>query len=241
MCHAQGEDDDDDANPGQHSASLNLTFDSHGNAQVHLLLDQSPSNWQPIQAALSLALRCPSQAFTHPSTAPSFRGWARMKPEQQAQYEKFLADANQRQLQASCSHVLSASGWTVKGTLPLQPLAEALAASGEQLLFVSVQRPRSGFEEQSSQGLQLNRFASQHETARFLFYSYPLGTSTSVPPLRLAYGYRNSDLLRQCAMSAGFLLLPLLLILWMRRAATETLSRIQPRHGSAISRPCSGA
>ncbi len=219
MCHAQGEDDDDDANPGQHSASLNLTFDSHGNAQVHLLLDQSPSNWQPIQAALSLALRCPSQAFTHPSTAPSFRGWARMKPEQQAQYEKFLADANQRQLQASCSHVLSASGWTVKGTLPLQPLAEALAASGEQLLFVSVQRPRSGFEEQSSQGLQLNRFASQHETARFLFYSFPLGASTSVtaaaPGLRLPQ-FRPPAAMRHVG---GISAASAFLILWMRRAA----------------------
>ena len=49
--------------------------------------------------------------------------------------------------------------------------------------------------------------------------SYPLGTTSPAPPLQLAYGYRNSDLLRQCAMSAGFLLLPLVLILWMRRAA----------------------
>ena len=144
-----------------------------------------------------------------------------MKPEQLAQYEKFVHDANQRQLQATCSHVLSASGWMVSGALPLQPLADALAASGEQLLFVSVQRPRAGFEEQSSQGLQLNRLASQPDNARFLFYSYPLGTSSSVPPLRLAYGYRNSDLLRQCTMSAGFLLLPIFLILWMRRAALK--------------------
>jgi len=220
MCRAQGEDhDDDDTNLAQHSASLNLTFDSNGNAKVHLLLDQSPSNWQPIQAALSLGLHCPPQAFVHPSTTASFRGWVRMKPEQQAQYEKFLAEANQRQLQATCSHVLSASSWTISGTLPLQPLADALAASGEQLLFVSVQRPRSGFEEQSSQGLQLNRFAGQRENAQLLFYSFPLGTSTPIMPLRLAYGYSNSDLLRQCAMSAGFLLLPILLILWMRRAA----------------------
>ncbi len=221
MCRAQGEDSDDDVNPAQRSASVNLIFDSHGNAKVHLLLDQSPSNWQPIQAGLAQSLHCPPQSFAHPSATSSARGWARMKPEQLAQYEKFLNDANQRQLQATCSHVLSASGWTVSGTLPLQPLADALAASGEQLLFVSVQRPQAGFEEQSSQGLQLNRFASQPDNTRFLFYSYPLGTSSSVPPLRLAYGYRNSDLLRQCAMSAGFLLLPLVLILWMRRAALK--------------------
>src|SRR5271166_3883685 len=221
MCRAQGEDDDDDANPAQRSASLNLTFDSRGNTKAHLLLDQSPRNWQPIQATLAHSLHCPPQAFAHPSARSSARGWARMKPEQLAQYEKFVHDANQRQLQATCSHVLSASGWMVSGALPLQPLADALAASGEQLLFVSVQRPRAGFEEQSSQGLQLNRLASQPDNARFLFYSYPLGTSSSVPSLRLAYGYRNSDLLRQCTMSAGFLLLPIFLILWMRRAALK--------------------
>jgi hypothetical protein len=220
MCRAQGEDnDDDDARAGQHSASLNLTFDNQGNANVHLLLDQSPRNWQLIQAALSLSLHCPPQAFAHPSTTPSSGGWVSPKPEQQAQYKKFLTEANQRQLQASCSQVLTASGWTVSGSLPLHPLADALAASGEQLLLVNVQRPRSGFEKQSSQGLQLNRFASQRENTQFLFYSYPLGTSTLVMPLRLTYGYRNADLMRQCAMSAGFLLLPLLLILGMRHAA----------------------
>jgi heat shock protein HtpX len=210
--------DDDDGVARKPSASLDLTFDSHGNAKVHLLLERTPSDWQPIQAALAQSLHCPLQAFAHPSAnMRSTRGLAHLKPEQRAQYEKFLTDADQRQLQASCSQVLAASGGTVGGSLPLQILAESLTQ--EQLLFVSVQRPKSGFEEQSSQGLQPNRFAGRRDDTHVVFYSYPLGTTTPIPPLHLAYGYRISDLLRRCAMAAGFLSLPLILILWMRRAA----------------------
>ncbi len=215
--YAQG-DDEDDGVPRKPAASLDLTFDNHGNAKVHLLLDRTPSDWQPIQSALAQSLHCPPRAFAHPSAnMRSTRGWAHMKPEQRAQYEKFLADADQRQLQASCNQVLTASGWTMSGNLPLEALAELLTQ--EQLLFVSVQRPKSGFEEQSSQGLQPNRFAGERDRASFSLYSYPLGTTTPIPPLHLAYGYRNWDLLRQCAVSAAFLLLPLVLVLWMRRAA----------------------
>ncbi len=221
MCRAQDDDGDyDGARPGKPAASLSLIFDNHGDAKVHLLLDQNPNDWQPIQAALAQSLHCPTQAFAHPSANMRFSaGLNRMKPEQRASYEKFLSDADQRQMQASCDHVLTAGGWTVAGDLALQRLAESLAPSGEQLLFVTVQLPKSGFEEKSSQGLEPTRFALEPDRAPFLMYSYPLGTTAPVPPLHLAYGYRNSDVLRQCGMSMGFLLLPLVLILWMRRAA----------------------
>jgi len=219
-CRAQDDEDDDNSGARKPTASLSLTFDNHGDAKIHLALDQTPSDWQPIQAALAQSLHCPSQAFAHPSASMrSTRGLALMKPEQRATYERFLNEADQRQLHASCSQVLAASGWTVGGVLPLQGLADSLAQSGEQLLFVTVQHPKSDFEERSSQGLQPNRFAGERDHAPFLMYSYPLGTTDPVPPLHLSYGYRNSDVLRQCVMSAGFLLLPLVLILWMRRAA----------------------
>jgi len=218
ICRAQEDDDEDDDTGSQKpAASLSLTFDSHGHAEVRLALDQTPSDWQPIQAALGQTLHCPPAAFAHPPTDNrAFSGWSHMKPEQRAKYEKFLEQASRRQLKASCSDVLAASRWMVSGTLPLQPFAGSLAQAGEQQLLVSVQRPKSAFEEHTSQGLQAGG-----GNVRFLNYNYPLGTTTAVPPLHLAYGYRNSDILRQCAMSAGFLVLPLLLILWMRRAALK--------------------
>src|SRR5271166_2921944 len=201
ICRAQGNDDDGDDNAGsaKPTASLNLTFDNRGNAKVYLSLDQTPSDWQPIQAALAQSLHCPSQAFGHHSDFSSFRSFAHMKPEQRAKYQKFLEEAEQRQLQGSCSHVLSANGWIVDGTLPLQTLAESLSAAGEQLLFVSAQVPKSAVEEQSDQALEANHEGGPRNPSRFLTYSHPLGAITPVPPLRLAYGYRNSDLLRQCA------------------------------------------
>jgi Zn-dependent protease with chaperone function len=222
VCRAQDDDVDGDAGDRKTAASLSLTFDNHGGAKVRLSLDQTPSDWQPIQAALAQSLHCPAQAFAHPSASMrSTRGLELMKPEQRARYEKFLNDADQRQLQGTCQQALSASGWTVGGMLPLETLGEALAQSGEQLLFVTVQHPESSFEEKSSEGLQSNRITIRRDHAAVLTYCYPLGTTTSVPPLHLAYGYRNSDLVRQSAAAAGFLLLPLVLILWMRRAAIK--------------------
>ena len=221
ICCAQDDDSgDDDAGAGKAVASLSLTFDKRGGAKVYLSVDHTPSDWQPIQAALAQSLNCAYQTFAHPSAGMRSTSWSgRLTAEQRASYEKFLNEADQRQLRGSCDRVLAASGWTVSGMLPLQTLADALAQSGEQVLFVTVKRPKSGFEEQSPPGLLPNRFAGGGERASVLMYSFPLGTTTPVPALQLAYGYRNSDLLRQCAMSAGYLLLPLALILWMRRAA----------------------
>ncbi len=220
ICHAQEQaEDEEDAGSGKPAASLSLTFDKRGDAKVSLSVGQTPSDWQPIQAALAQSLHCPSQAFAHPSPSMRSTRWSgRLTAEQRANYQKFLNQADQRQLLGNCERALTANGWTFSGMVPLQTLADALAQSGEQMLFVSVKRPRSGFEEQSSQGLHASRFAGEAERP-FLMYSFPLGATTPVPPLQLAYGYRNSDLLRQCAISAGFLLLPVVLILWMRQAA----------------------
>lgn len=224
VCQAHSDDDngDDDSTPPKPSASLNLNFDSRGHADVHLSLDQTPSDWRPIQVALGQTLHCSPEAFAHPANdSRASRNWSPANPEQRRKYEKFLNDASQRQVQASCNDVLAASGWTVSGTLPLQPLAESLAQAGEQQLFVSVQRPKAAFDEYSSQGLPANGDSFRFLNQRFLSYSFALGATTTVPPLHLAYGYRRADVLRQCARSAGFLLLPLLLILWMRRAALK--------------------
>src|SRR5271155_242963 len=146
ICHAQeqAEDEEDAVNP-KAVASLNLTFDKRGGAKVSLSVAQTPSDWQPIQDALAQSLHCPSQAFAHPSASTSSTRWSgRMTAEQRASYEKFLNDADGRQLLGNCEGVLAASGWTVSGMLPLQTLADALAQSGERQFFVTVKRPKSG-------------------------------------------------------------------------------------------------
>ncbi len=217
-CRAQNDDDGDD--DGQKpTASLNLTLDRSGHAEVHLSLDRTPDNWLPIQAALGQSLRCPPGTLAHPPIDRQFSGWP-MKPEQRARYEKSLTEASQRQLRGSCNDVLTASSRMVSGTLALEPLAEALAQAGEQFLSVRVERPKTAFDEHSSAAL-VPAFDPGDIDHQFLNYSYPLGTTIPASQLYLAYGYRNLDIARQCAMAVGFLLLPLLLILWMRRAALQ--------------------
>lgn len=216
LCQAQDDDEDDSA---EHlpTASLNLSFDSHGDADIKLWLDQTPPDPRPIQAGLAQSVNCPLQAFTQPSLDQrALASWSHLKPEQRAKYEKLLNDNNRRQFKATCNHVLASTGWLVSGTMPLQPLADALAQSGERQLLVRVLHPKSAFEEHTSHAQQVSGSDGQS-----LNYLYQLGAGNAVPPLHLAYGYRPADRARQCAISAGFLLLPILLILWMRRAALK--------------------
>jgi hypothetical protein len=89
VCHAQDEDEED-AGSTKPAASLSLTFDKHGGAKVSLLVAQTPSDWQPIQAALGQSLHCPPQAFAHPSASARSNSWSgRLTAEQQANYESF--------------------------------------------------------------------------------------------------------------------------------------------------------
>jgi Zn-dependent protease with chaperone function len=216
-CRAQDTDDHNGYTAPRPFALLALSFDSHGGVEVNLNLDAPPKDWHPIQAALGTVLHCSPDSFSNP--APNdyeFRILRRTPAQRHDQVREMLSATRLRQLRGHCSNTLATDGWVVGGDLPLQPLALVLAREGKQTFIVNVSRPAGAFEEHST--AQCSRFAASPNS---LAYNYRLSENAAVGNLHLAYGFRRSDLIRQSAISLGFLLLPLIITLWMRRAALK--------------------
>ena len=167
-CRAQGDaDGDDNAGSAKPTASLNLTFDNRGNAKVYLSLDQTPSDWQPIQAALAQSLHCRPR----PSAPFRLQFLPQLRPHEAGATGEIPKVSRGRPSSGSfraVASLLSANGWIMDGALPLQTLAESLSAAGEQLLFVSAQVPKSTFEEQSDQALEANHEGGPRNPSVFL-------------------------------------------------------------------------
>ncbi len=219
ICQAQDEDDDDEqGGPALPFASLTLDFDTRGNADAHLWLDQKPPDWGPIKAALGQALHCSPQQFSQPRPeANGGRYLERLKPEQRTRYEQAMADYRERQLWGKCDSVLQTNGWRVDGTLSFQALRDVLAKEGKQQLSLMVKYPKAGFVESSFAGMRRTTLTEMQT----LSYIYPLSNTTADLNFSLSYGHERAEILRLVEMSAGFLLLPVLIVLWMRRAALK--------------------
>jgi Zn-dependent protease with chaperone function len=218
-CFAQSEDDDDDSDADRKPfASLILTFDNQGNADVSLWLDQEPQDWKPIQLALGQVLHCSPASFSTPALSRyETQSLARLNPEQRAKAQQIYDESRRRHLQGNCAGVLPAHGELVRGELNLEPLVYSLVDEGKQQFSLGAEYPKTSFEEHGSRGLEKN-FA----TAHYLRYKFPLNKADPAPTFSLAYGYRREDVLRVVGLPLGFLLLPIGLMLWMRRAALKS-------------------
>jgi len=216
-CRAQDTDDEDGYDAPTPFAILALNFDRYGGVEVNVNLDTPPKDWHPIQAGLGEALHCSPESFSHPApNGYEARIVQRTPAKQQDQVREMLSATRLRQLRGHCSNTLVTEGWIVRGDIPLQSLALALAQEGKQTLIVGVNHPAGAFEEHSA--AQSVRFAG---SASSLTYNYRLNDNAAIGSLHLAYGFHRSDLVRQSAISLGFLLLPLIITLWMRRAALK--------------------
>jgi len=213
-AHGQSDDDDDTAsNEARSYSSLSLTLDNQGGAEVELSLEKKPADWEPIRKALGRALHCSAANFSNP--APSryeLQAMQRMATSQRGKYGQEMADLRNKRLEGHCASVLRVDRLMVSGSLDLRPLAESLAQQGTQEMYLAVRHPKTSFERHSGAGFQ-------SAFAELLRYSYALDKPVPSYELELAYGFRNSDLIRQGVISFGFLLIPIVVVLWTRRAA----------------------
>ena len=218
-CLAQGDDDEEYEKPPAF-ANLGLHFDKSGAVDADLMLDKPPADWQSIREALAQSLHCPADSFNNPGPSSYEADWLRKMPAaRRATLEKSFAASRLRQLHGHCGNALSSDGWIVRGEIPLQPLALALLHEGKQSLMLSVRRPVAPLDEHPP--AQSQPWLARND---YLAYTFPLTGSNAVGDFHLAYGFRRTDLIRISAISLGFLLLPLLITLWMRRAALRDAS-----------------
>ena len=224
VCAAQDYDDylEEDSAEVVTPADLTLRFDNDGGAHVDLNLPQKPTSWELIRATLAQAIHCPVSRLAAPAspesdwlTAPAMRHWS---VQQRARHIQQVADFNQRRLIAQCPGVLAKHGYELDGTLDYAPLAEELKRTSARQFWLTIEYPASDYFEYS----RTSFFGSTQRGKGFLILRAALDSTTKAAPFHLSYGFRRGDLYRAFSIMAGFLLLPFLITLWMRRAALQT-------------------
>jgi Zn-dependent protease with chaperone function len=211
-------DEDDGDGENARTASLSLSFDAHGAGDVSLDLDRPPGSWDRLRLDLSQALHCPAAQFPQNSQNHEFdeKYSARLSPKQSVAYRQRMLEFNNRRLHVRCESVLASSHAIVQGQIAVSPLYEALRQLGFQQLMLTINLPVADFVEAGPE----NRVKDPSQgSSSYLTYRIPINESEAPNPIRLSYGFRRADLIRPFAVFIGFVLVPVGLMLWMRKAA----------------------
>ena len=206
-------DDDDSELPG--SAALSLHFDKLGGASVGFGLPERPGNWETIRQSLAATLHCPAQNFIPPfldrGTQDMVSGWP---ADRRDKYLDYFAGYQRRQLIAKCGSLLGWNGSGRSGSIELSALIPQLKQAGIQQLWVSISYPPAKSIEYSKQNL------SYPPQNGLRFFTYQLATDSPRPaPIRISFGLGRRGLYGSIATALAFVLFPVAVTLYMRRAA----------------------
>jgi Zn-dependent protease with chaperone function len=213
--------DADDLSPDDYDparvATLSLQLDRQGSLDASLDVPVSPASPEAMQSALTQALYCPAKALDHPSGFENRfsdfqKNWTAAQRER---YQQQMAKFNERRWTGKCDTVLARQDGLVKGDFDYSAFAAELHRSGVEQLNLYVDIPRTQFQDYTQTNLQREPLQSPE----LLVYQIPLAENSKPPVLHLAYGFQRNDLYRGFAILAGFLLIPVMLTLWMRRRA----------------------
>jgi Zn-dependent protease with chaperone function len=223
---AQPADDDDDDESDVSFARLAIRYDARGKADVTFYLFGDIQNWGTIQAALEQALHCPAGSLVHPLPNPTLPKYLKSRTaKEQAQHEKYAERWRKSTLQGECSAAMTRRGLLLFTDIPLASLTAELKRGGAQKLSVRVTYPKSKFSEQTPGTKQPWDVDSQDQphsviTELYSNANYLLDVGAASPKeIHLAFGLRMQDAIRAAILPAVFLLSPILICLWMRRAA----------------------
>ncbi len=197
-------------------ATLSLSFDRQGGVDINFNVAQNSIDVDAITDVLARFLHCASRDFHHPEepglTAYEQKNWSAARRER---YRKQLADFNRRQIIGHCQGSLTQNEEVWKGDFDWSSLATRLHQIGADELNLTVLFPKTEYREYPQQNLIRGPF----QTSTGLYYRIALAENTRISVFHLAYGFRRSDLNRAFAILLGFILLPLLITLAMRRRA----------------------
>jgi heat shock protein HtpX len=222
-------DDEDDENDSGAAASLMLGYDARGTADATFNAygdNIQIQNWSAIEALLEQALHCPAGSLVHPAPNPELPKYLKSRSaKEQAQYQKFAEESRRNTLEGKCPAAMARAGLLLSTDIRLQPLAAELKRAGVEKLSVVLSYPKSKYSD-ATPGLKTpwgpDSTDSPHSAAndgRSRVY-YLLNTSTPSPTqIHLAFGLRNRDAVRAAILPSLFLISPILICLWMGRAA----------------------
>jgi heat shock protein HtpX len=221
-----GDDDDVDSGP---IASLMLGYDARGTADATFNAygaNIQVQNWREVEALLEQTLHCPAGSLVHPAPNSELPKYLKSRSaKEQSQYQKFAEDSRMNKLEGKCPAAMGRAGLLLSTDIRLQSLAAELKRAGVEKLSVVLSYPKSKYSD-ATPGLKTpwdpDSPDSPHAAAndgRSRIY-YLLDTSTPSPTqIHLAFGLRNRDAVRAAILPAIFLISPILVCLWMSRAA----------------------
>ncbi len=203
-------DDYEDEGTAVPSANLTVYYDARGTADVTFQSDADIQDWKGLAKAIEAALGCPERSLSHPEAVHnSLLRLENIPARRLAQFEAQLAQQQRRTLHGTCSGAMKRQQFILSSDLSFVGVLPELRKMGEQQLGIRLVYPKSSYSwhtpsTEDSVGLA----------------SYVLNVDDAVAqPIHLEFGFRRSDVIRAAAVPIGFLLLPILIVLWMRRAA----------------------
>lgn len=215
------QDSADDDSPGfdnGSTAQLWLNFDRQGNVNARLNLPEGSESSEQLAKLLAQSLHCQPSAFKRPGGYPQTSLPKTWSPAQRERYQKQIDEFNQRLLTGNCQQALARQGGVLQSDFDYSSVATELRRIGVSQLALYVDIPQTQFRDYP----KANQVQEPMPESNTLAYQIPLPENGKLLVFHLGYGFRRSDLNRAFAILAGFVLLPVLVTLWMRRKALAT-------------------
>jgi Zn-dependent protease with chaperone function len=222
---AQDDDEDVPEDAGVEApASLTLNFDRQGGVDVSLSLPDTDKTSDTLPGVLAQTLHCPIGAVHHPDTSARVeeyqKNWSAARREK---FRKQMEQYNRRQFQGRCDAALTRNDHVFQGDFDWSALTMQLRQIDVDQLSIYVITPKTEFREYTRENL----FRVPFQASTSIYYRIPLAPNAKPAVLHIAFGFRSRDLQRALAILAGFLVVPVLLTLWMRRRALA-LAEVDP-------------
>lgn len=224
---AQSADDQDDDEDGYStSAALTMRYDARGNANVTFYSFADLQNWSEIETRLEQSLRCPAGSLVHPTPNPEIPRFLKSRSaKEQEQYLKYAEQNRKSTLRGECPAALARTKLLLSTDISLVSIASELRREGIKKLSLRITYPKSKYFEQTP-GIEPpwepDAGDAPHSAAAdpysHAYYLVDVG-APSPASIHLAFGLRTRDAIRITILPAVFLLSPILICLWMRRAA----------------------
>lgn len=225
---AQGSDDEDDDDEGSNGsfASLTLKYDERGKADATFMVFGDVQSPNGIEGQLEQALHCPAGSLVNPPPNQNLPRYLASRPlKDQERYREFAERYRRNTFEGACPAGMTRRGLLLSTDVPLQTLTAELKRVGVTTLSIHISYPNSKYSEQTP-GIKRSGAEDSSEAARraasdpYSRASYLVGTSApSLQRIHLTFGLRGRDVVRAATLPVLFLISPILICLWMRRAA----------------------
>lgn len=218
--------DNDDDDSGGSFASLTLRYDQRGKLDASYIWYGEVQNWAVIEARLEQALHCPTGSLVNPPPNPTLPKYLASRPaNEQARYREYAERVRKNTLSGECPAGMTRAGLLLSTDIPLQALTAELKSAGVTKLSISVTYPKSKYSEQTP-GIKYPWESESSGTLRqaahdfYAHANYLVDTSApALSQIHLTFGLRDRDAVRAAILPVVFLISPILICLWMSRAA----------------------